>query len=66
MSYNNQNTKYTEQRLIKATRKKEQLMYNGRAISITADFNREHESQKGPDQHLTSYKRLQMPAQQNR
>ena len=39
--YNNQNTKSTEQRILKATREKGQARYKGRPIRITSYFSTE-------------------------
>ena len=38
LSHNNQNTKHTEQRILKAAREKGQITHNGRPIRITPDF----------------------------
>lgn len=39
--YNNKNTKYTEQRILKEARGKGQVTYKGRPTRITSDFSSE-------------------------
>ncbi|EDL00072.1 mCG144886, partial [Mus musculus] len=41
LSYNNQNTKCTKQRMLKAVREKGQVIYKGRPIRILPDFSSE-------------------------
>jgi hypothetical protein len=41
LSYNNQNTKCTKQRILKAVREKGQVTYKGRPIRITPDLSPE-------------------------
>ena len=41
MSYNNQNTKCTKQRILKAVREKGQVTYKGRPIEIPQNFSPE-------------------------
>jgi hypothetical protein len=45
-SNNNQNTKSTKQRIVKAAREKGQVTYNSRPIRITPDFSTDTKSQK--------------------
>ena len=41
LAHNNQNTKFTKQRILKAVREKGQVTYKGRLIRITSDFSPE-------------------------
>ena len=41
LSHNNQNTKSTEQRILKAAREKDQVTYKCRPIRITSNFSTE-------------------------
>lgn len=41
MSHTRQNTKYTEERMLKVSREKDQVTYKGRPIRVTPDFSME-------------------------
>ena len=62
-SHNNQNTKHTEQRILKAVRGKGQVTYKSRPIRITPNFSTDSKSQKILDRCHSDPKKTQRPAQ---
>ena len=58
LPHNNQNTKSTEQRLLKVAREKGQVKYKGQPIRIIPYFlNRDSKSQKGLDRYPATSKK---------